>query len=96
MAHHIELTKEELLALDGLILEFQADAQFIPTIVAITAVVGAVGATVGGATAVVQVVGGARASEVDPLESIGRGLLEGKKLSADDLIEIRKAAILKK
>jgi len=97
MERKIELSKEELAALDGLIEQFNAQPAGIPAVVAaVSAVVGAGAGVVAAVTAVVQAVkGGRAATDLDPLESITLDLFQGK-LSADDLIRLRSAAVQKK
>jgi pilus assembly protein TadC len=96
MARTIALSKEELAALDGLIDQFKADAMAVPAVItAVAAVVGAGAAVVGAVTQVVEVVqGGMAAGDRDPLEIVAADILQGK-LSAEDLIRLRNAAVLK-
>jgi hypothetical protein len=96
MSKHVQLSKEELAALDSLIEQFKVDAQVVPAVVAAVAtVVAAAAATVQAVTAVVTAVGSKRSVEMEPLEKIALNMLQGK-LSAEDLIELRKTVIVKK
>jgi hypothetical protein len=98
MQRTVELSKEELAALDGLIEKAKAEPLVIPAVVAAaTAVVGAAAGVVAAVTAVVQAVqgGGKAAGDRDPLETVAANMLQGK-MSADDLIALRQAAVQKK